>query len=411
MNKSAGEQAWRARLINQRVRVSGLTAGASDAYNGMCGTVLSWDATTERYHIRIDGRQTSEVLKVKPLNVSLIDEGKETVAKTRTLKADAPTASPMASARKVSGKAPKPPPAAMEKKELTPAQKAEMECRIRAKVSCDKAAYDLQWLLLEPGITERALTAAAEVLQPAHYDDITEERALDGLCGYPPCTQAVPNKGQGKKLHVSLSERKVFDISHLHNFCGRSCAEKSKRYAATLNPTALFLRTGNATTATAAVDLVKREAESPTAAAEPAASSPLSSSTSATASAVSSAPSPPPPPPHPPMASAARRLPASPLEIASAATASSQPVEVSDLLLPADRPPEPPRAKPTAADGSPFDAGATLGAVVERTPPAPSLTFATPAGPAGAIEGYASRIDKIQQERTAAALRPEKAHS
>ena len=60
----------------------------------------------------------------------------------------------------------------------------------------------------------------------------------------------------GRQLHVSLSEHKVFDISALHNFCGKRRAPKS-RNAATLNPTAHYLRNGSATAAIAAVDVVR----------------------------------------------------------------------------------------------------------------------------------------------------------
>ena len=31
-----------------------------------------------------------------------------------------------------------------------PKKRAQLEATVRAKVSCDKAAYDVQWLLLEP---------------------------------------------------------------------------------------------------------------------------------------------------------------------------------------------------------------------------------------------------------------------
>ena len=121
----------------------------------------------------------------------------------------------------------------------------DMETRIRDRVACDKAVYDVQWSLLEPSVSEEALEAAAEVLQPSHYADVVEERALDGLCGFPACGKAAPARGQGRRVHVSLSEKKVYDISSLHNFCGRACAVKSAQYAETLSMTSLFLRTGN----------------------------------------------------------------------------------------------------------------------------------------------------------------------
>ena len=121
-------------------------------------------------------------------------------------------------------------------------ERAALEASIRAKVNCEKAAYNMQWELLEPGVTAAQLEAAARVLQPSHYEDIVAERAIDGLCGYPPCTNAAPLKGQGPKFHVSIDDRRVYDISSLHSFCGRECARRSHAYATSLSTTSLFLR-------------------------------------------------------------------------------------------------------------------------------------------------------------------------
>ena len=123
-------------------------------------------------------------------------------------------------------------------------ERAALEASIRAKVNCEKAAYNMQWELLEPGVTAEQLEAAARVLQPSHYEDIVAERAIDGLCGYPPCTNAAPLKGQGPKFHVSIDDRRVYDISSLHSFCGRECARRSHAYATSLSTTSLFLREG-----------------------------------------------------------------------------------------------------------------------------------------------------------------------
>ena len=103
-------------------------------------------------------------------------------------------------------------------------ERAELEAQIRAKVACDKAAYDTQWKLLEPGVSMEDLELARRFLQPHHYADVVTERAIDGLCGYPPCSAAAPRRGQGPKLHVSIDKHKVYDVSHLHCFCGLQCA-------------------------------------------------------------------------------------------------------------------------------------------------------------------------------------------
>ena len=128
--------------------------------------------------------------------------------------------------------------------ELSKEDREAMEARIRTRVACDKAAYEVQWQLLEPGVSEQSLDEASRIIQPHHYADVVTERAIDGLCGYPPCSSAAPRRGQGPKFQVSLAQHKVYDVSQLHNFCSQECARRSHQYASSLSTVSLFLRDG-----------------------------------------------------------------------------------------------------------------------------------------------------------------------
>ena len=88
-------------------------------------------------------------------------------------------------------------------------QRRAQERHIRAKIECDKAAYQVQWRLLDGTVNERCLIAAAELLQPNHYQDITTERALDSRCGYPCCGESLRKGVTGSRIHISVSQRKV----------------------------------------------------------------------------------------------------------------------------------------------------------------------------------------------------------
>jgi len=214
--------------------------------------------------------------------------------------------------------------------------RAETEAGIRAKVACEKAAYEVQWSLLEPGVTAEELNVAARVLQPHHYEDVVTERAIDGLCGYPPCSKAAPRKGQGPKLHVSIDDRKVYDISSLHCFCDRECARRSHEYISTLSTTSLFLREGQTGLAAA-----------PTAAVAP---------TAAT------------------LGTAAARKAAVP----SAAAAVGATWSAATAAAPSKR--------------KPGVEAPTLGPVIERADAPPSVHFPSPGqGKTGTVEGYTPR--------------------
>ena len=241
-------------------------------------------------------------------------------------------------------------------------ERAALEASIRAKVNCEKAAYNMQWELLEPGVTAEQLEAAARVLQPSHYEDIVAERAIDGLCGYPPCTNAAPLKG-GPKFHVSIDDRRVYDISSLHSFCGRDCARRSHAYATSLSTTSLFLREGVAA-AHAPATAAGAEREAAAAATRQDAAGPVR------LPPAGGGPSPPPPPPPPPAAD-----PSSAAAAGSAASAAAWSAATS--------------ASPTKVRA--FPSAATLGTVFERRSVPPPAPFATSQPWEQMVEGYRPR--------------------
>lgn len=244
-------------------------------------------------------------------------------------------------------------------------ERAALEASIRAKVNCEKAAYNMQWELLEPGVTAAQLEAAARVLQPSHYEDIVAERAIDGLCGYPPCTNAAPLKGQGPKFHVSIDDRRVYDISSLHSFCGRECARRSHAYATSLSTTSLFLREGVAT-ALAPATAAGAEREAAAAATRQDGAGPVR------LPPTGGGPSPPPPPP-----------PASATDPSSAAAAAGSAASAAAWSAATSASPTKVRAFPSAA---------TLGTVFERQSVPPPAPFATSQPSEQMIEGYRPRL-------------------
>ena len=52
----------------------------------------------------------------------------------------------------------------------------------------------------------------AQVFSQSHYSDVVEERNIGHLCGYPVCGNALGEQPQ-QKYHVSLAQKKVFDLT------------------------------------------------------------------------------------------------------------------------------------------------------------------------------------------------------
>ncbi|KAL0074125.1 Rtr1/RPAP2 family-domain-containing protein [Phycomyces blakesleeanus] len=120
-----------------------------------------------------------------------------------------------------------------QKKPLTERQK-----HVRSSAQKRLMTQDLvfKWqdkLFSTPCSNEETLQKAAAVLQPQSYAEVVEERSVQGQCGYPLCDQ--PPKAQQSRYHISLSHRKVYDLSDLAMFCSEDCLQKSKYYSLQLS--------------------------------------------------------------------------------------------------------------------------------------------------------------------------------
>ncbi|KAF9977745.1 RNA polymerase II associated protein 2 [Actinomortierella ambigua] len=92
--------------------------------------------------------------------------------------------------------------------------------------------------LLDP-VPEQVLGEAANRLKQSHYIEIIEERNIEKLCGYPLCSR--PPRDIKGKFRISLSERKVYDISPLKQFCSSKCLVASRWFESQLTEEPLYL--------------------------------------------------------------------------------------------------------------------------------------------------------------------------
>ncbi|KAF9165147.1 RNA polymerase II associated protein 2 [Actinomortierella ambigua] len=97
--------------------------------------------------------------------------------------------------------------------------------------------------LLEP-VPEQVLGEAANRLKKSHYIEIIEERNIEKLCGYPLCSR--PPRDVKGKFRISLSERKVYDITPLKQFCSSKCLVASRWFESQLTEEPLYLINRNA---------------------------------------------------------------------------------------------------------------------------------------------------------------------
>jgi hypothetical protein len=105
----------------------------------------------------------------------------------------------------------------------------------------EKKALSVIERLLEVPVEEEFFLNAVQHMEPRHYDDVVEERSILNLCGYPLCCKALGDVPK-QKYHISLANKKVYDLSQRKKFCSNSCFKCSNYYASQLPTTPIWTR-------------------------------------------------------------------------------------------------------------------------------------------------------------------------
>ena len=95
------------------------------------------------------------------------------------------------------------------------------------KKSFQENALRLVEQLMKPNITRDFLLQSTSVLNQGFYQDCVEERSLTGVCGYPICDNVKPSFEKKGKFHISLKDKKVYDLAERKLFCSSQCFKAS----------------------------------------------------------------------------------------------------------------------------------------------------------------------------------------
>ncbi|XP_034038889.1 putative RNA polymerase II subunit B1 CTD phosphatase rpap2 [Thalassophryne amazonica] len=125
------------------------------------------------------------------------------------------------------------------------AQSAEEQARrreaLREKLELEKRALQVVERLLEDSVLEDYLTDCTQLITPAHYRDVIEERSIVKLCGYPVCPNHL-GKILSQQYKISTKTNKVYDITERKCFCSNFCYKASKQFELQISKTPLWLR-------------------------------------------------------------------------------------------------------------------------------------------------------------------------
>lgn len=97
------------------------------------------------------------------------------------------------------------------------------------------AVHKLQLFLLEGIRHENLLLAAGSLISQSDYQDVVTERTIVNMCGYPLCTNSLPNERPWKgNYHISLKEHKVYDLKETYMYCSNGCLINSRAFFGSL---------------------------------------------------------------------------------------------------------------------------------------------------------------------------------
>nr|XP_023012490.1 RNA polymerase II subunit B1 CTD phosphatase Rpap2 [Leptinotarsa decemlineata] len=112
---------------------------------------------------------------------------------------------------------------------------------LQRKKQCDDQAFKIVEFSIEGKLRPDIFTRCLPYINQSHYQDITEERAITKLCGYPICGKRIPDMPK-KQYYISTKTNKVYDITDRKNFCCNFCYKASVHIKKQIDDSPLWLR-------------------------------------------------------------------------------------------------------------------------------------------------------------------------
>ncbi|CAL8324888.1 unnamed protein product [Arctogadus glacialis] len=116
-----------------------------------------------------------------------------------------------------------------------------MKEALRDKLDLEKRALQVVERLLEDSVPEDFLIDCAKFITPANFKDVTEERFIAKMCGYPICENKLA-KVPTQLFKISTRNNKVYDITERKYFCSNFCYKAAKEFELKISTTPLWLR-------------------------------------------------------------------------------------------------------------------------------------------------------------------------
>ncbi|CAF1356688.1 unnamed protein product [Adineta ricciae] len=107
----------------------------------------------------------------------------------------------------------------------------ELRAKIEQRKACEKRALDTSLTLIETDkVTTETLITSANLIDQERYRGVNEDRALRNICGYPLCSNSLPNDAPIHQYYINVKVNKVIDTTERRFFCSVFCYKASKYF-------------------------------------------------------------------------------------------------------------------------------------------------------------------------------------
>ncbi|KAL2913691.1 hypothetical protein HK105_206851 [Polyrhizophydium stewartii] len=112
----------------------------------------------------------------------------------------------------------------------------------KARKELEDLVFEHQQALFEGAASLESLAETCRLFTPEAYRAVVLEREAERLCGYPACDRRLNAKPITARFHISLSERRVFDITDQKAFCSAECMQASQFLVQQLSEDPVYMR-------------------------------------------------------------------------------------------------------------------------------------------------------------------------
>lgn len=101
--------------------------------------------------------------------------------------------------------------------------------RVLQILECRRRVLAFVESMMEPEISIEELRSGEELLCQQDYECIVQERYLQKICGYPLCSNEITKEWK-QRYHVSLRDKRIYDVEVRKLYCSVKCMDTSIKY-------------------------------------------------------------------------------------------------------------------------------------------------------------------------------------